>query len=77
MISGAQTSLAPGKSQAVELVRIVDLKIVMLPKGSLSIELVDDKIIVSTLKNIDLNIAMLPNEYLHVLQIGIKMQLRV
>lgn len=43
------------------------LRTVTLPEGSLSVESANDKIIISTLKNIGLNIAMLPNEYLHVL----------
>jgi len=55
----------------------MDIRTVMLPEGSLSIKSVDDKIIVSTLKNIDLNIAMLLNEYLHALQTGITSELRV
>jgi len=65
--SAAQTSLAPGTSQAAELVRTVDLRTIALPEGSLSIELVNDKIIISTLKNISQNIATIPNEFLHAL----------
>jgi len=66
-VNTAQTSLAPGTSQAVEMVYSVDLRSVMLPEGSLSTEVADDKIIVSSLKNIDLNLTMLPNKYLHTL----------
>lgn len=74
--STAQTSLALGMSQAAKLVRIVDLRTVALLEGSLSTKLVDDKIIISTLKNIILNNAALPNEFFHVLQIGVIAKLR-
>lgn len=71
-----QTSLAPGKSQVAKLVRSLDLRTIVLLEGSLSAESVDDKVIVSTLNNIGLNIATLPNEYLHVLQRGVTVELR-
>ena len=76
-MGAAQTSLAPGTSQAAEHVMSVVLRTVMLPKGSLSVASFDDKVIVSTLKNIDRNVATLPNEYLHALQIGVTTELRV
>jgi len=49
----------------------MDLRIVTLPEVSLSMESANDKVIVRNLKNIDLNIAALPNKYLHALQIGL------
>lgn len=36
----------------------------------------DDKVVVSSLKNIGLNLAVLPNEYLHTLQSGVTTKLR-
>jgi len=58
-------SLAPETSLISKLVRTMDLRTVSLPEGSLSAELADHKIIISTLKNIDLNVAVLHNEFLH------------
>ena len=71
----AQTSLALGTSQAVKLVKTVDLRTIALPEGSLSADSVDDKVIMSTLKNISLHLLPLPNEYLHTLQIGVTAEL--
>lgn len=68
--------LAPGTSHATELVRIVDLRTIALRKGSLSVESPHDKIIITTLKKIVLNIVSLPNEFLHALQIGVGVELR-
>jgi len=75
-VSATQTSLAPGISQATRMVRSVDLQAVMLREGSLSVESTNDKVIMSTLKNIGLNLVVLPNEYLHILQIGVAVELR-
>jgi len=75
-VSTRQTSLVLGTSQYAGLVRTVDIRTVALPEGSLSAESVDDKIIVSTLKNIGLNITVLLNEYLHTLQIGVIVEIR-
>lgn len=58
------------------MVRTLDLRIVALPEGSLHIESVDECIILSTLKNIELNIVALANEILHVLQAGVTEELR-
>ena len=48
----------------------------MLPKGSLSAEVDNDKAIVSSLKNIRLNLTTLSNEYLHTLETGVTAELR-
>lgn len=58
------------------MVKSVDLRVVALLEGSLSVESNDDKVIVSTLKNIGLNLAALPNKYLHTLQTGVTMELK-
>jgi len=63
--------LAPGTTQAVEMVRSLDLQEIALVDGALSAEVVVDKAIVSSLKNIGLNLAVLPNEFLHTLQVGV------
>lgn len=60
-------SLTLGTSQATVMVRLVDLRAIVLLVGSLCMESVDDKVIVSTLNNIGLNLTVLPNEYLHML----------
>lgn len=75
-VSTAQTSLGPRTGQATKMVRSTDLQAVTLPKGSQSTKSADDKVIVSTLKNIVLNLTALPNEYLHMLQTGVTTQLR-
>lgn len=54
----------------------MELQTIALLEGSLSAKSDDDKIIISTLKNIDLNIATLPNEFLHALQIRVTLELR-
>lgn len=66
-MSTAHTSLAPRKSQATKIVRKMDLQEVVLLEGSLSAESTDEKVIISALNNIGLNIPVLPNEYLHAL----------
>jgi len=48
----------------------------MLPDGSLSAEVADDKAIVISLKNNGLKLAALPNDYLHMLQEGLLVELR-
>lgn len=63
--------MAPGTTQAVEMVRSLDLQEIALVDGALSAEVVVDKAIVSSLKNIGLNLAVLPNEFLHTLQVGV------
>jgi len=75
-VSAAQTSLTPGTSQGLMMVRSVDLRVVMLPEGSLSVEPANDKVIVSTLKNISLKLVAFPNEYLHTLQTCVTTELR-
>jgi len=75
-VSATQMTLALGTCQVAKLVRTMDLRIIALPEGSLSAESTDDKIIISTLKNISLNIAALPNEFLHALQTGVTMKFR-
>lgn len=54
----------------------MELRIVSLPEGSLSTESFDDKIIISTLRNISLNIVVLHNEFIHALKIRVTMELR-
>jgi len=69
-------NLAPGTIQAAELIQTLDLRIIALPEGSLSIESDDEKIMISTLKNIGLNIGKIPNEFLHSLKEGVIEELR-
>lgn len=54
----------------------MDLWAVALPDGALSVEAKDDKAIVSTLGNVGLNLAMLPGEFLHTLQLGVIVELK-
>jgi len=49
------------------MVRSLDLWAIMLLDGSLSMEEADDKVVISFLRNISLNLTVLPNEYLHTL----------
>lgn len=49
----------------------MDLQAVMLPNGALNAEATVDKAIVNNLKNLGLNLAALPNEFLHTLQVGV------
>ena len=74
--STEQVSLAPGTSQATELVRTLGLRTIAFLDGSLRVESTNDRIILITLKNIGLNIAMLPNEILHALHAGVIEELR-
>lgn len=75
-MGAAPMSLAPSTSQAIEHFKLVDLRIVELPEGSLSTESAHDKVITSTLKNISLNIVALPNKYLHALYTCVMTELR-
>lgn len=49
----------------------MDLRAVSLPDGALSVEATADKATIGTLKNIGCNLAALPNEFLHTLQVGV------
>jgi len=53
------------------MVQSMDLRVVTLPDGSLSMDMVGGKAIVSTLKNVGLSLATLPSEFLHTLQVGV------
>lgn len=48
----------------------------MLPDGSLSIGVNDDKLIVIYLKNISLNLAAFPNVYIHALHACVTTEFR-
>jgi hypothetical protein len=74
--SMASTSLAPGTTQAAELVHPWISWAVALPDGALSVEVDADKATVSALRNIGLNLATLPSEFLHTLQAGVMQELR-
>jgi len=71
-----QASLAPAKSQAVELVRTVDLRTITFPEESLHTDSADDRIILSTIQNIRHNIVTLSNKTLHTLHTGVEDELR-
>lgn len=75
-MSATQTNLAPGTSQAVELVQIAEIRSVALSEGAPCMELVDGRFILSTLNDVALNIVVLPNEFLHALQVGVIEELR-
>lgn len=49
----------------------MDLLVFTLLYGALSVEVATDKAIVITLKNVGLNLAALPSEFLHTLQAGV------
>jgi len=74
--SAEKVNLTPETSQATKLVRILELRNISLPDGSMRTESIDDHIILSTFKNIGLNIAVLYNETLHVLHMGVADELR-
>jgi len=74
--SAEQASLAPATSQAAELVRTLDLRTISLLEGSLHVESSDDRIILSTLKIIGMNIEALPNEILHVMNARVTKELK-
>jgi len=75
-VSTDQASLALGTSQATELVRTLDLQTIAFPYGSLHTETIDYRIILSTIKNIGLNIVALSNKTLHALHAGMIDELR-
>lgn len=75
-VSMEQASLAPRMSQATDLVRTLDLRTITFPYGSLCVDFIDDIIILSTIKNIGLNIAALSNKTLHALHAGVADELR-
>ena len=54
----------------------MDLWVVTLPDGALNAEAAADKAMVSTLKNVDLNLVVLPSEFLHTLQVGVIVELK-
>jgi len=71
-----QVSLTLGTSQAAELVGTLDLRTITFLDGSIHTESSDDHIILSTIKNIGLNIVALSNETLHALHMGVEDELR-
>ena len=58
------------------MVQSLDLQAIVLPDGSLSMEAVDDKVILCSLKNIVLNLAALPSEFHHMLWTGVTTEFR-
>jgi len=54
----------------------MDLRSIVLLEGSLHVKSADERVILSTLKDVALNIATLPNEFLHGLQAGVAEELR-
>ena len=55
----------------------MDLEADMLPDGALSMEVNADKATVSALRNIGLNLVMLPSEFLHTLEVGVIVEIIV
>jgi len=54
----------------------LDLQAVALSDGDLSMEAAVDKAIVNSLKNIGLNLIVLPREFLHTLQAGVIVEVK-
>lgn len=69
-------SMAPMISQVAMLVITMDLRIYVLLQQPLNTKSTEDKIIISTLNNIDLNITVLSNGFLHAPHTGVTMVLR-
>lgn len=69
-MSTEKVSLTPRTSQAVEIVRTLDLRTIPFPDRAIRVESINDCIILSTIKNIGLNIVVLSNEPLHALHKG-------
>lgn len=74
--SAEQANLASRTHQVVELVRALDLCTITLSEGSLHAETTDDRIVLNTIQNIVLNIAVLSNDTLHALHGGVTDELR-
>lgn len=68
--------MALGTTQAIELVRSLDLRLVMLPDGALTAKAEANKATIISLRNVGLNLAALPNEFLHTLQVGVIEELK-
>lgn len=68
--------MIPRTSQAIELVRTLDLRTIPLPDGSIRAESTDNCIILNTVKDIELSILTLSNETLHSLHKGVADELR-
>ena len=59
------------------MVRSMDLREVALYDGALSAEVATDKAIFSSLKNIGLNLAALPNDFIHTMQASVIAEVKV
>ncbi len=70
------TSLAIGTSAAEEMLRTRVTNTIVLPDGALTTENEADRPMVSSLKGVGLNMAVLPRETLHLLQDGVTAELR-
>jgi len=66
-ISVASTSFVLGTLEAAGMVCTLDPQAITLPNEELTMEAKVDKATVSTLKEVGLNLAMLPSEALHTL----------
>lgn len=75
-VSAPHTRLAPGTNHTIDMVQSLHLQAVALPNASLGTEAADDKVIISSLNNVGLNLTMLPNGFLHTLQVGVIVEFR-
>ena len=75
-MSVEQVSLTPRRSQALELVRTLDLRTIPFLDGSICREAAKDCIVLSTIIDIGLNIEVFSLKTLHVMHKGVKNELR-
>lgn len=70
------TILAIGASVVIEMLCTRVNNVILLPDGALTTENEVDMPMISSLKGVGLNMAMLPQEMLHLLQDGVTGELR-
>ena len=76
-VSIGQASLVQGSGTTAKLERTLDLRVIPLLKGFVCMELNEDHFVLSTVKDMGVNLAMMPLQTLHVLHQEVSDELRI
>lgn len=63
--SGVQASLEQGSESVLQKERTLDLRVIALPEGLVHSEIEEDRALLGMIKDIRVNLAMLPLQSLH------------
>lgn len=75
--SEVQASMPQGSKKVLEMERNLDLRVIFLPKGSVHMKTKEDYALLGMIKDIGVNIAILPLQTLHELHQGVSSDLGI